>query len=476
MCGCAPTIEEPRVRAWPATQPFNVMPRANVAIDLRSERGALESFRQSIGIGGVSPIPPTGRMIEGARKLKPRLTRIFIQEFFEIYPEHGRFDWAKLDRYMDAQDKTGTKVVAAIAIKPKPLYPKVDEKIWRPSDVAEWQRVISALVKRYSVDRKLVTYWEIGNETDIGEVGGCPYRMSPEEYLEYYKFTTEPILKAFPGAKIGGCAVADSRGDYLPQFVRLCGEQKVRLDFISWHLYCDDPREQVRLAEKYAKLANEFPGKRPELLLTEWSSDFEPVSVQEQSQESRRAAITAATAMDLMDARDARVDWTFYYHLNDQVAKWDDFAPFFRDPRIMYHHWNEVPHRFALFDLSGEVRPQYFVFQMLSRMPATRVQGRSDQKDLRVIASKDAHRVAAMLCNYALGGSRNQIATVGFSNLTVGRKRLIVYRIDRAAAWSSKRLELIATEDRAFDSRESFACQVYCPGDSVTMVVVEDMR
>jgi hypothetical protein len=33
--------------------------------------------------------------------------RIFIQEFFQVYPEHGRFDWSRLDRYMDALAKTG---------------------------------------------------------------------------------------------------------------------------------------------------------------------------------------------------------------------------------------------------------------------------------------------------------------------------------------------------------------------------------
>jgi hypothetical protein len=231
----------------------------------------------------------------------------------------------------------------------------------------------------------------------------------------------------------------------------------------------------VRLAEKYAKIANEFPGKRPELLLTEWSSDFDPVSVEEQAYETRRAAVMAATAMDLIDvgARDAPV-WTFYYHLNDQVARWEDFRPFFRDPAIMYHHWDEVPHRFALFDLNGEVRSQYFVFQMLSRMPATRIEAKCDQKDVRVLAGKDAGRAAVMLCNYQLGKSRDQVAAVTFRNLAPSRRRVVVYRIDRAEAWSSKGLELIPTERRETEVRESFTCNVYCPAESVTMVVLED--
>ena len=34
----------------------------------------------------------------------------------------------------------------------------------------------------------------------------------------------------------------------------------------------------------------------------------------------------------------------------------------------MYKHWNEAPHRFGLFGENGKARPQYFVYQMLSRM------------------------------------------------------------------------------------------------------------
>ena len=100
---------------------------------------------------------PRGRVVRGTARLKPRLIRVFIQEFFRVYPEHGRFDWSRLDPYMDALARTGAKVVAAVAIKPKPLFPAVDPAVWRPNDVAEWQRVIAALVRRYSVDRPLVT-------------------------------------------------------------------------------------------------------------------------------------------------------------------------------------------------------------------------------------------------------------------------------------------------------------------------------
>ena len=54
------------------------------------------------------------------------------------------------------------------------------------------------------------------------------------------------------------------------------------------------------------------------------------------------------------------------------------FQPFFRDPNIMYHHWNEVPHRFGLFGLNQEVRPQYFVFQLLGKLGSRRLHAACD--------------------------------------------------------------------------------------------------
>src|SRR5436305_4873853 len=126
----------------------------------------LEAWRHSLGCGGINPEPLPERVVVGARRLQPRLIRVFLQEFFRIYPGGGRFDWSRLDPYMDALSRTGARVMAAITIKPKALFPRIDHSVWTPSDEGEWRKVVFELVKRYSVDRPLVTHWEIGNETD----------------------------------------------------------------------------------------------------------------------------------------------------------------------------------------------------------------------------------------------------------------------------------------------------------------------
>ncbi len=465
-------LREAHGRPLPPPLPVATPPVIDVAVDLASDEGALELWRHGIGHGGINTLPLPDRVVRGTAKLKPRLIRIFIQEFFHIYPEHGRFDWSRLDPYMDALARTDAKVVAAITIKPKPLFPKVDPAVWRPNDIEEWQRVIAALVRRYSVDKRIVTHWEIGNETDIGEQGGCPYLIrKASDYAAYYRMTSAPIRSTFPQAKVGGPAVANANGDLLPEFIDLCVKEGIQLDFISWHLYADDPRQHARLADKYrALLGAKFPARRPESMVTEWNKGFERISVEEQAFAPRRAAAAAAAILAMTDAH---VDWSFYYHLWDQVCFVEQFRPFFHDPGIMYHHWNEVPHRFGLFGVGQEVRPQYFIYQLLGQLGGRRVRVQSSAQDVRVLAARDRGRSAVLLVNYSLPASRDVVATIRFTGLTAGRSRLTVWRIDSSRSWSAKELELLPTERREIDVRSDFSCQVSSPADSVSLIVLQ---
>jgi hypothetical protein len=85
-----------------AAPPSATWPVIDVAVDMTVDEGPLELWRHSIGHGGVNRQPLPDRVVRGTAQLKPRLIRIFIQEFFQVYPEHGRFDWSRLDPYMDA--------------------------------------------------------------------------------------------------------------------------------------------------------------------------------------------------------------------------------------------------------------------------------------------------------------------------------------------------------------------------------------
>jgi xylan 1,4-beta-xylosidase len=412
--------------------------------------------------------------VEGIRALKPRLIRIFIQEFFQVYPERGRFDWSRLDPYMEALAQTGARVVAAITIKPPPLFPRARHDLWRPADVAGWQRMIAALVHRYSVERPIVTHWEVGNETDIGESGGSPFLIpDPEEYTEFYRITVPAIRETFPAAKVGGPAACWIENEPLPGFVARCGREGLPLDFVSWHIYNDDPARHAAGVEKARQLLAGFPGARPELMVTEWNKGFDRVSVEEMAFDPRRAANVAAA---LLAMTEAGLDWSFYYHLWDQVCRPAEFEPFFSPKGVegMLRHWNEVPHRFGLFGVGEEVRPQYFVYQMLGQMGEERVAAQSDEPEVRALAARGEGTLFVLLVNWSPETSRDRVLTLELSHLRPGQRQIITSRIDAARRWCDETLQLPPIERREVETRERFKCQVLCPGDSVTLFRLEE--
>ena len=242
-----------------------------IEIDPHSDAGPLALWRQSIGHGGINAQPLPENVILGTAKLRPRWIRIFIQEFFNVYPSHGRCDWRKLDPYMDALAGTGANVVAAITIKPPILFPHIDHTLWQPADMGEWQALIRQLVLRYSVEKQIVTHWEIGNEPDIGEAGGSPYLMTdPQVYHAYYAATVKPITEVFPQGVIGGPAAANLLDEPLPGFIELCRQNGTQLDFLSWHLYHNDPGRhayQVSVAKRLCA-GLDYP---VDLFVTEWA-------------------------------------------------------------------------------------------------------------------------------------------------------------------------------------------------------------
>lgn len=470
---------------------FLAIPVSEVRVDASAAHGPLELWRHTLGHGGINALPLPPRVVEGVSQLKPRLIRIFLQEHFDIYPAHGEFNWSKLDPYMAALAQTGAKVVAAITIKPPVLFPQIDESIWQPNDVAEWQRLIHALVHRYSVEQPIVTYWEIGNEMDIGENGGSPYLMPvPADYNAYYRFTVKPILEAFPEAKVGGPALASVNSPLLPGLIEDCAQTGTPLHFVSWHLYSNSPERHAAGVTLAKSLLDRYPGPRPEMLITEWAKGFEyrpdddqSISVEDMAFVPRRAAITAASILAMLDAG---LDWSFYYHIWDQAfypdASWKSFFSE-RGLNIMLRHWNEVPHKFGLFGVNGEARPMYFVYWLLAQLGDERIEIGSEEDDVRVLAARDASHegdaVKVMLINLNASESKDRVINFNFSGLDEGRKQLVVHRIDESFEHNAARaaLTLEPIETREVYTLANFNCQVFLPADSVallSLIPVED--
>ena len=250
---------------------------AELVIDASQPAGPIDLTRYALGQGGLSDRPMFDAHVEQVAQLHPQTIRIFVQEFFNLYPERGRYHWNTLDKMIETILATKAKPILCLCFKPKMLFPKIDQHVVHPTSYDEWEELILQLVKHCNRDKKFdVEYWEIANEPDIGEDGGCPYLFQAPDYVTYYTHTAQAILKADPKAKVGGPALAGYNSDIGTVLIEHCGKGKAPLHFFSWHIYHSDPkyfRQSIR--DVKAKLAK-FPKlKDIETIIDEWNMSLD---------------------------------------------------------------------------------------------------------------------------------------------------------------------------------------------------------
>ena len=285
---------------------------------------------------------------------------------------------------MDAILKTGAKPLMCICFKPKVLFPEINHDVVAPNDDTEWDRLISSLVKHYKDLNAGVRYWEVANEPDIGESGGCPYRFQAGNYVPYYRKTVAAILCADPEARVGGPALANVHSPILPALLDACDTERLPLHFISWHIYNSDPN-QIRATIDYAKdLLKKHASLKPETMLNEWNMSLSSPKLDPRFQ-------PCFILETIWQMKDAGLDWSCYYHIRDYQVEYELFAPFMspKGTAFMTRWWNRMPQFDGLFDYQNQVRPSYFAFKLLSRLTGEKLRVVSSDPAVHAFATHD---------------------------------------------------------------------------------------
>ena len=76
----------------------------------------------ALGQGGLSDEPMWDSRVAEVRSLKPRLIRLFVQEYFQLLPSRGRDHFDTLDRSVDTILKAGAKPLMCLCFKPGVLF------------------------------------------------------------------------------------------------------------------------------------------------------------------------------------------------------------------------------------------------------------------------------------------------------------------------------------------------------------------
>jgi hypothetical protein len=357
---------------------------ATLTLDFTKKLGPIQMDHVSLGQGGLSPDPMWDNRIAEIRALHPHLIRLFVQEYFDVLPAPGTYQFATLDRSVDEIVQAGAIPLMSITLRPKSLYPKIDQDIVDPTDYAKWEALISAMVSHYKQQGLQGLYWEVGNEGDIGESGGSPYRFTPKNYVGYYRHTVEAVLRADPQAHVGGPALANYKSPLLPALLDSVDRENLPLSFISWHSYTDSPKAIQGTIEYVKALLAQHPSLHPETVLDEWNMALSVPPTDARIQ----PAFVAETAWRM---KESGLTYSCYYHIRDYHVDRDRFLPYTSPggASFMASWWNRMPQYSGLFDYQNVMRPAYFAFELLARLTGSRLAATSDDDSVHAFLAFD---------------------------------------------------------------------------------------
>ncbi|MEP6663440.1 MAG: hypothetical protein ABJC04_07215 [Verrucomicrobiota bacterium] len=371
-----------------------------LSIDAAKTDGKIDLTKYALCQGGHSENPILKPHLDQIAQLHPQTIRIFIQELFDLYPAHGRYQWEKLDRFIEHILATGAKPIVCLCFKPKVLFPKIDQTIVHPNNYKEWEELIFQLVKHCQEKKFGIEYWEISNEPDIGEGGGCPYLFKKEDYVIYYQHTAAAIQRADAKAKVGGPALANPRSDIGDALLEHCGTTDTPLDFFSWHLYSGEPKAFRFLIHEFkAKFAKYPKLKNCEMIIDEWNVDLFALNYDPSFQ-------PAFILENTLGFQEEGVSRSAYYHIRDYYIDEKRFAQFMspEGAALTAEYWNvlpQLPSLCGIWDNQGRVRPAYLSFKLLSQIRGEKLSVQGTTEEVHALAAKNDRFVQIVLWNFS---------------------------------------------------------------------------
>ena len=154
-----------------------------------------------------------------------------------------------IDSVFDAMLERGVKPFVELSFMPAGLASGKSTAFWYrgntspPKELAEWRELVRALaqhcVDRYGAAEVRSWKFEVWNEPNLRYF----WAGTKEQYFELYRQSAEAVKSVDPALAVGGPSTAQAgwAGDLLDY----CAARQVPIDFVSTHIYPDDPQKNV---------------------------------------------------------------------------------------------------------------------------------------------------------------------------------------------------------------------------------------
>jgi len=270
-----------------------------------------KNFAQG-GEKSAAMLTPAAKEIKALEPGYIRIDHLF--DFYDIVRRgaDGKliYNFVVLDERVNEILDLGAKPFLALSYFPRAISKNLTEI---PPSFSEWEDLIFRVIQRYSGrEEKNIpdVYYEVWNEPDLfGEMG-------PEVYFSLYNSSVKAAEKCqnCQPFKIGGPAISTLKNFWMETFLSLVRQQKVRMDFVSWHSYQKNPEKtlwEINTLKNLASFTQMTP--KPEVIISEWGSTPEISSWHDSFFD---ASHTIATIVLLQNS----VDKIFAFEIKDGLS------------------------------------------------------------------------------------------------------------------------------------------------------------
>ena len=290
----------------------------------------------------------------------------------------GNFNFLYVDQVYDFMLDHGVRPFVELSFMPEAFATSANRifaykgNVSPPSNWQNWHDMIGAFtdhcVKRYGLPEVRGWKFEVWNEPNISFWAG-----TQQEYFELYRQSADAIKKVDSQLQVGGPSTAQL--GWIPDLIQYCSSNGVPLDFVSTHVYANDPQKLIFGRDNMYKLEEVIPrgvalvkqqvasSKMPKLPLwiTEWSS--------------QNPAFIADTVKNCIGLAEAMSYWTF--------------SNVFEEGGVPSGVFNQT---FGMLDQWGIARPSFHTFVFLHKLGDTQLSA-----DGPVLATRRADGSVALL-------------------------------------------------------------------------------
>lgn len=257
--------------------------------------------------------------------------------------DESAYSFAGTDEYVSNIRESGAEVFYRLGESIAPTEAEVTYQN-PPEDYEKWASICDHIIAHYNEGwnngfNYNIQYWEIWNEPDTPR----QWTGDMDEYYELYRITARYLKDNHPDIKVGGGAFASAEKDVLIAFLEGINNdgRSTPLDFISWHLYTDEPYRFTYRANLARTLLDEYGYDNAETFCDEWNYVDAGESLETTWNRIQSSDIAAFNAACLITLQNCNVDGAMYYDgsFTGGIASWC-----------------------GLYDADGKILPGYYAF------------------------------------------------------------------------------------------------------------------